>query len=281
MKRIEIYKGIYSSPLGFGCAPILGSVDARTANRAIEVALECGINHFDLARSYGYGDAEEFVGKILKNKRDRIVLVSKFGIKANWKASLFKPFKPLIRKLKGNDKKRVEIPAIKKETSSKLQIADHFHDRISITGNNMRSSLEKTLNALSTDHLDIFMIHEPNHKLLNIDELVYTADKLKEEGKIKALGLAFMKDMEDLHADYLEVFDVLQFNNSPGGYGYDQTLRSRQDKSNIFFSPLRGGANALTPLEKLKKLTLDFPKSVTLCSMFNEKHIRMNSDVYN
>ena len=57
MKKVELVKGIQSSVLGFGCAPILGSVGAKTATRAIDCAIDCGITHFDLARSYGYGEA--------------------------------------------------------------------------------------------------------------------------------------------------------------------------------------------------------------------------------
>ena len=62
MKQIELSTGISSSVLGFGCAPILGSVDGRTAARAVACALDNGITHFDLARSYGYGAAEGFIG---------------------------------------------------------------------------------------------------------------------------------------------------------------------------------------------------------------------------
>jgi len=63
-------KGINSSVLGFGCAPILGSKNYKISKKAIELAMENGINHFDLARSYGYGEAENFVGKLIKGKRE-------------------------------------------------------------------------------------------------------------------------------------------------------------------------------------------------------------------
>ena len=45
MKKIALLEGIHSSVLGFGCAPILGSVGAKESLRAISCALEYGVNH--------------------------------------------------------------------------------------------------------------------------------------------------------------------------------------------------------------------------------------------
>ena len=64
MRTVELIKGIHSSELGFGCAPIQGAVDSKSAKYAPDYAIDHGINHLDLARSYGYGDAEGLVGKI-------------------------------------------------------------------------------------------------------------------------------------------------------------------------------------------------------------------------
>lgn len=280
MKTIELYKGIYSSQLGFGCAPILGSVDAATAKRAIEVALDCGINHFDLARSYGYGEAESFVGNVLKSRRNQVILVSKFGIKANWKASFLKPLKPIVRLLKASrSKKKIseEFPILEANTKPKIPIADFFHNRLLLNGKSMRISLETSLKSIKTDYLDIFLIHEPVDTLLYFDELAETAERLKDEGKIKAWGLAYVKSQEHFHEHYLDKFDLLQFNNSPGNNEYAKSVKTRGGKSNVFFSPLRGGTTHLTTEQKLSTLFGDFPKSVVLCSMFNEKHIKANA----
>ena len=97
MKKIELVKGIESSVLGFGCAPILGSVSKDKADRAIDVAIEQGINHFDIAPSYGYGEAEKFVGRKLSSQRDKYIIATKFGIEATRYAKILRPLKPLIR----------------------------------------------------------------------------------------------------------------------------------------------------------------------------------------
>ena len=100
MRRIELVPGIQSSVIGFGCAPILGAVGRIQAERAIDVALDVGINHFDVARSYGYGRAEAMLGSVLRGKRDQVVLATKFGIMASAAAYFLSPLKPLIRALR-------------------------------------------------------------------------------------------------------------------------------------------------------------------------------------
>jgi len=281
MKQIELVSGIKSSVLGFGCAPIMGSVGGNKAKRALDCAIDNGITHFDIARSYGYGEAEKFVGRHLKAKRKDIIIASKAGIKANFKAKLMGPIKPIIRyglsKLKKNTP---AAPAPLQETNNTAQIADSFHYRITLNASELRKSLEESLKALGTDYLDYFFIHEPFHMLENIEELADCANKFKEEGKIKAWGLAFMMNQKHLHTTYINKFDLLQFNNSPGMEGYQNIINERSTSSNIFFSPLRGGDMDMKPAEKLKKLSADFQKSVILCSMFNEKHLISNAKLF-
>ncbi|WP_163408397.1 aldo/keto reductase [Flavobacterium ajazii] len=273
MRKIELIKGIESSALGFGCAPIMGSVDSKKAKYAIECALDNGINHFDLARSYGYGEAEKFVGKIVKYKRDKVVLASKFGIYANWKANLLKPVKPLVRYARENLKKEHN-----KETQSSQipKIADHFHNRLVLRKTEMLKSVEKSLRELNTDYLDYLFIHEPLDTLVYFDELAELAEIFKKEGKIRGWGLAYMQSQQSLHDTYLNKFDVLQFNNSSGTFEYDDVVKGRGLMSNIIFSPLNGGDKNKSPKEKFNKIFEDFPNSVVLCSMFDEKHIIEN-----
>jgi aryl-alcohol dehydrogenase-like predicted oxidoreductase len=282
MKKIKLFEDIESSVIGFGCAPILGAVDSKIAKEAINLALELGVNHYDLARSYGYGEAEKFVGKLLMPNRKNIVISSKFGIKANFKAKLFRPLKPLARDIidakkkyfaKSNDEK------INKSNKTN-KISNVFHNRIELNPREMTLSLEESLKSLKTDYLDYYFIHEPVDKILNIEELLETGIKLKKAGKIRAFGIAFMQSETENHSSYLDEFDILQYNNSPGIKGYDELIKKRGAASNIFFSPINGGDIKLSAEQKLLKLHQDFPKSVILCSMFNKKHIQNNVSIF-
>ncbi len=276
MRTVELVEGINSSVLGFGCASVLGAVDAKKSRTALEAALNHGINHFDLARSYGYGEAESFVGKVLKPHRDKVVLTTKFGIVANWKADLLRPAKTLARNFQKRKSQGVLSDLAK---PVKSHFANYFHDRIEFTNANMRRSLETSLKALKSDYIDYFLLHEPGVTLVNIDELEETAAKLKEEGKIRAWGIAYMKDQIELHREYLNRFDVLQFNNSPEDPDFAEICEERGKASNIFFSPFKGSSGPMNHASKLQSLFNDFPRSVVLCSMFDVGHIKKNVQV--
>lgn len=273
MKKVELVPGIQSTVLGFGCAPILGSINAKTAQYALDFALDNGINHLDIARSYGYGDAEGFVGKAIKGKRDNLVLASKFGIIANWKASLFKPLKPVAREVKNYIKgKRKQTLTV----TNAINKPDRFLTRVvPLRADFMRKSLEKSLTELQTDYLDYFFIHEPFHSVTYFDEINELANRLKDEGKIRAFGIAYMQHQEQLHKEYLNAFDILQF-DKPAKAGEYQELVSRRGKErNIIFSPMKGGGSA-NPSLTLKNLLTDFENSIVLCSMFNLNHVKQN-----
>jgi aryl-alcohol dehydrogenase-like predicted oxidoreductase len=66
--------GHMSSVLIYGAAG-LAAVDHATADRSVQQALDAGINHFDVAASYG--DAELRLGPWMPRIRDRIFLATK------------------------------------------------------------------------------------------------------------------------------------------------------------------------------------------------------------
>jgi len=66
--------GHMSSVLLYGGAA-LAAVDQETADRSVQLALDAGINHFDVAASYG--DAELRLGPWMPRIRDRVFLATK------------------------------------------------------------------------------------------------------------------------------------------------------------------------------------------------------------
>ena len=76
--------GLQVSEIGFGAWQLCnsdswGGMDDRTAFRLIDEAIDGGINLFDTAPNYAGTKSERVLGKALNNKRDEVVLVSKFG----------------------------------------------------------------------------------------------------------------------------------------------------------------------------------------------------------
>lgn len=74
------------SRIGFGCWAIgghgYGNVDDQESIKAIQKALDMGVNFFDTADVYGFGHSEEILSKALGSQRDKVVVATKFGV--NW-----------------------------------------------------------------------------------------------------------------------------------------------------------------------------------------------------
>ena len=70
--------GHQSSVLLYGAAA-LAEVDQATADASVRLALDAGINHFDVAASYG--DAELRLGRWMPDIRGRIFLATKTGLR--------------------------------------------------------------------------------------------------------------------------------------------------------------------------------------------------------
>ena len=71
------------SALGLGCmgmSQAYGTADLAESERTLHRALALGVNFLDTANAYGMGHNEELIGRVLHDKRDAIVLATKFGI---------------------------------------------------------------------------------------------------------------------------------------------------------------------------------------------------------
>jgi aryl-alcohol dehydrogenase-like predicted oxidoreductase len=65
----------------FGTMTFGGQTAEPEAARMIDLCLDRGINFFDTANVYTQGDSESILGRLLKGRRDRVVLASKAGNK--------------------------------------------------------------------------------------------------------------------------------------------------------------------------------------------------------
>jgi aryl-alcohol dehydrogenase-like predicted oxidoreductase len=73
--------GLAVSLVGLGCNNFAGRIDFAATQRVVYKALDLGITLFDNADTYGdpRGGAEEYLGRILGERRKDIVLATKFG----------------------------------------------------------------------------------------------------------------------------------------------------------------------------------------------------------
>src|SRR5919202_1939166 len=63
-----------------GMSEFYGSADEGEAVATIHRALELGVTFLDTADMYGVGANEELVGRAIRDRRDKVVLATKFGI---------------------------------------------------------------------------------------------------------------------------------------------------------------------------------------------------------
>lgn len=75
--------GLDVSAIGYGCWEIgggYGHFDESEVVAAVQRALDLGINLFDTAEGYGYGQSERLLGEALGVRRKEAIVVTKFGI---------------------------------------------------------------------------------------------------------------------------------------------------------------------------------------------------------
>lgn len=83
--------GLEVSAVGYGCWEVgggYGDVEEADFHRAVDRALDLGINCFDTAEGYGMGASEEALGRALAKRRDEAIIVTKFGMNYRDKPNL-------------------------------------------------------------------------------------------------------------------------------------------------------------------------------------------------
>lgn len=72
--------GLEVSVIGLGCNNFGRRVDLAGTRAVLDAALEAGVNFLDTADIYGRGQSEQFLGELLRGRRDTVILATKFGM---------------------------------------------------------------------------------------------------------------------------------------------------------------------------------------------------------
>lgn len=277
-----------STRLGFGCAPILGRVGKKDALRALHTAYDSGIRHFDVARSYGFGEAEGLVGEFIADKRQHLTVTTKFGVvpPRNTRAlGLAKSFaRGWIKRLPGGQK--MVSAASRAVLSNRNYEVDYA-----------RACLEQSLQQLRTDHIDYYMIHDPPSSEVISDELLRFLEDAMQQGKIRQWGLT-AECAEMIHAPAARQAQAVLFE---ANLNLLDQLSLPDDEQKMWFvsRPYGGGPAGLAEsaanpavraavselgLNELddRQLALYFALSMAgdhgtvIASMFSDDHIRQN-----
>jgi aryl-alcohol dehydrogenase-like predicted oxidoreductase len=164
--------GLKASVVGLGTFAIggwfYGGADEKESVKAIQASLDHGVNLIDTAPIYGYGLSETVVGKAIKGRRDQALLATKVGLVWDWPGGEFFMY--------ADD--RWPTPGPSKYTVHK-----------NLKPESMRKELEASLRRLGTDHVDLYQTHW-QESTTPIEVTMEALLKLKEEGKIRAIGVS-------------------------------------------------------------------------------------------
>jgi aryl-alcohol dehydrogenase-like predicted oxidoreductase len=135
MVRLETRKlgdsDMHITRVGIGTAPIgstpewrvyWGPQDEGSAIRAIQTAIDLGVNWIDTAPFYGWGRAERIVGEAIRGRRDRVYVFTKCGTLDDGRGGWYESLRP----------------------------------------ESIRREVESSLRSLRTDYIDLYQFHDPD-----------------------------------------------------------------------------------------------------------------------
>jgi D-threo-aldose 1-dehydrogenase len=190
MRRLRLGgTGIETSELGFGCADLVREPSRHGRRRLLDTALDAGICHFDVAPMYTLGLAEAELGRFAQGRRDRVVIATKFGIEPTPAARMLGFAQAPVQRLLGaapGVRERAR-PAGADPTSGRV---GRLLYRRAFDVGAARVGLERSLQALRTDHLDILFVHDPLPAEVESDAVAEFLESARAAGRIRAWGVA-------------------------------------------------------------------------------------------
>jgi aryl-alcohol dehydrogenase-like predicted oxidoreductase len=154
MKQRQLGRsGLTVSALGLGCmgmSEFYGARDEAEASATIHQALDLGVTLLDTADMYGRGHNEELIGRAIRDRREQVVLATKFGI--------VRSDDPLERGISGK-------PGY------------------------VRQACEASLRRLDVEVIDLYYQHRVDLNT-PIEETVGAMAELVQAGKVRYIGLS-------------------------------------------------------------------------------------------
>ena len=155
--------GLTVSTVGIGCNNFGSRMADEDVPRVVGAAIDAGITLFDTADTYGIGESEKLLGRALGNRRDQVIVATKFGM----------------------DAKGANGPDWGVRGSRRY----------------IRIAVENSLRRLGTDWIDLYQLHQPD-PFTPIEETLSALTELVQEGKVRYIGSSNFAGWQVIDADW-------------------------------------------------------------------------------
>ena len=179
-----------TSAVGFGCAGLFRIPQRSSRRSVLEAVYDAGIRHFDVAPMYGLGLAEAELASFVKRRRNDVTITTKFGIEPTL---LTRGIGNLQGPIRAFLAKRPDVGEGLKVAGRGPHSGPFGRLLYSSSGYHRRSAqlgLERSLRALNTDYIDVFLLHDPVGGLITgAPELIGYLDDQCHLGRIRCWGV--------------------------------------------------------------------------------------------
>lgn len=224
MKKVQLPEtDVKITPITFGAWAIggwlWGGAEESESVKAIEVAIANGMTTIDTAPVYGFGQSEEFVAKAIKGKRNKVEILTKFGLVWTKKSGHLH-----YEKTYDNSGNKVSLYRLGRKE-------------------NVIEECEDCLRRLGTDYIDLFQQHWHDNST-PVEETMEALEILKTQGKIRAGGVCNYSASEMLEAEKYFKLASNQVPYSMVNRGIENEVVpfcTSNNKAIIAYSPLQRG----------------------------------------
>ena len=193
------------SVVGMGCASLGSRVGRREGLKALNRAFDAGVTWFDVAPSYGDSEAETILGEFVRDKRDKVQICTKVGIRPARTSFAMRVAKPIIRSAVGI------LPMVRKYVTRARPAAT----KLAITAEMIASSVDASLRRLGTDHVDVLALHGADLDEVMREDILAALERILSLGKAKTISIASSLEAGLLGVADSNIYGIVQVANNP------------------------------------------------------------------